>query len=255
MTRILRTLALLVFLVGCREPVPDLDVGGTSGVYVATEAAPPAPVKGDPVTLVGGIDGSGSGKPLRGWCFGTLRTLLASARPGDVVEARMIGASAYDPTLRVATLRIPVTEAASAFDLRKRLAAAHDGTADSLRKQALASLAAATEGPTTPRTDIWGFLGAAREMLESGGKNARRVLLVCTDGEDTAGEPLTLDLSGIEVVFLLGAGSGDTSAEIIERREVWRTALEARGARVRFVAPGADVQLDELRASTQGEEQ
>lgn len=230
----------LFMYTGCREAIPE--EAPPAGYRVPAAESAPA---GSPVTLVMGIDGSGSGRPLRDWCFGGARAALAAARAGDQVEVRMIGSSAFSVDLQVTRLDLPRPRAASAFDLKARAAASNDRSIDSLRAASLAALDSARARAPTGKTDLGGFLGATAAVLASVPAGSRRVLVLCSDFDDTEGTPVSLDLSGTTAVLMVGAGTGDTSAEVMERQARWTQELAGRGAQVRVMAPGSALRPDE----------
>jgi hypothetical protein len=243
-------LLLVSPLSGCREELPQVSVPSD---YRPAAPAQTKAVPARPVEVEMGIDASGSGKPLRPWCFSAVRGFVADARPGDRIDVRLIGSSAFDPSLRVTTLDLPVPPQASAFDMRARMAAANDHSADSLRAASLAAVREAETSPTTSRTDLTGFLSAAGAVLADADPAAARIIVMCSDGEDTENAPVNVDLRGVRILFLLGAGAGDTSAEVLARTDRWRELLGSRGADVRFVAPGSAVRLDDHRPTTSRE--
>lgn len=250
-------LVLLLGVAGCSAsdippPPPAEDAAAPSGAPVAAPVPAPVEASGPPVAAVFSLDVSGSGAAaLREQCFDVARGAIRDAAPGDHVQVRLIGDLAYSASSLAADLRVPRSTRGSAYDLRARASRGYAARVDSLRRAAAADLEKAAGRPPASRTDIYGSIAAAADALRESPPGAVRAIVVCSDGKETAGEPIDVDLAGIRVVYLLAAGSRDRSQDVVQRREFWRERLAAAGARVQFRAPGEEVLLEELRATDQ----
>lgn len=190
---------------------------------------PGAGSDGGRTLLAVGIDRSGSIR-LRDEAVQRVSELIESLQSGRVT-VRWISAASYraEETILDVELSTP-TACTNPYAPRCRGERAQRLRIDRARRDsALAVLRNATAG-TAHATDIVGFLAAASDWLEAAGPEARHVVALATDLEDTAGRRVDgLDLRNVQTILVWQQADDDPS-RAYRRRSWFDEIVRAAGA-------------------------
>jgi len=194
-----------------------------------------------------GLDETGS-YSLRNRAVALIQSVIAGLKPRDVMFLRMITASSFTDDCSVFRLEVPAQncrQPENKFNQRARAEYRRClQQVQAVKAQAMA-MVARLEPQKSGRTDLWGFLAAAAQRLESEGKAGdRRLLIVCSDMVSNVKRDVAVDLSGVEVLVVLWE-AGEDPAAAQRLQNYWRRVLvgQAKATSVRFVSPDQKVEL------------
>lgn len=192
-----------------------------------------------PRVRVCGFDVSGSMFALWKDARAVCEVELMTARPGDVVIIRAIGASGFASGEIVRVKLPPAATPCSTFDTRCRALSARASAALVQRRQAACAVVRAFVAEKAGATDLYGFVQAASDEFASRPGMSRRLVLA-TDGDPTVQQQVNADLSGTEaMVVLLRTSNSVNGAQKARQRWVDGLAqLKAAAVTVRTHAEG-----------------
>lgn len=251
-TLLLHVLSTLRLLVPCLVAALFSACSGLQ-TTAAPDATPPQTdqlptvVRG-PIAGVAGLDVSGS--------YGTFETartqllaVLRAARAGESWQVREISARSYADDASIVVLRMPLRRevAANPWDRRakQRIRQANEARLKPVQ-DALAGLEAFSPEKlpraVRRRTDIYGFLAKAADVLGRAPATTRKVVVLASDLEDTAVQGrVNMDLNAAEV-FVIAFESGVDVTATQRLRKHWIGELQRLGAgTLTFLDPHDDL--------------
>lgn len=183
-----------------------------------------APDSVRPRVVVCGFDISGSMFSLWRDARSVCEVELMTARSGDMVIIRAIGAYGYLPTAEIVRVKFPpAASSCSTFDTRCRAASARAQGALVQRRRAACVIVHQWVAVKAEATDLLGFVQAASDEFAIRPGAARR-LVVATDLDETVSQQLRADLAGTEVNIVL-LRTSNSVAEAQRAKQRWLDRL------------------------------
>jgi hypothetical protein len=203
----------------------------------------PAPAASPARWVVYGIDVSGSYHLIDKAFQQAADQVATRAGSGNVWYFRVINARSYDDSAAILTLRCPPTalRTTNPFERAGRQRERDAAVKLDQARRAAADYLRRFRPKRADRTDVFGFLAKAGELLESAPDGTEKVLFVSSDLADNVGQRGAIKLAGVRVVIAVFQGGADAQATQ-NLRARWTERFLRWGARdVTFVDPSQAV--------------
>lgn len=175
--------------------------------------------------VVCGFDVSGSMFALWRDARAVCEVELMTARPGDVVIVRAIGANGYSPAAEIVRVKLPSAAGvcSNPFDTKCRAASARAQAALTQRRAAACAIVHQWVAVKANATDLLGFVQAAADEFTTRPGSERR-LVIATDGDETVPQQVRADLSGTETNIVL-LRTSNSVADALKAKQRWLNRL------------------------------
>ncbi|MGA2263308.1 MAG: hypothetical protein ABSH28_17975 [Acidobacteriota bacterium] len=233
------------------SPEDRIQNRGSSSLKSAVATVPaqafPRETPAPPCWIVYGIDISGSFHSINNAFAQAAKQVEHHAQPGDVWLFRLINNQSYADEASVLVLRCPppIEDSPNPFD---RLAKQRKQAAD----QEMARLRAAAaqfllryQTKASLRTDIYGFLAKAGELLAAAPPGTRKILIIDSDLEDNVAQNPAINLRGVRVTvgWFQGSAQGKATQDL---RLSWETKFRKYGATDVMFVDASQAMLENL---------